>query len=63
MLKWVFAVVLVLAMISVAGCCCCSNTNNVSPSDVPGDDVLTVNQHTTPYDQLNGSTTVQNVGP
>jgi hypothetical protein len=60
MIKWVIAVVLILAMLSVAGCCCCSSGyDGYSYSTVGGLDEANsgcdCGQCATPYDCLNGA--------
>jgi len=59
MLKWIVAVVLIIAMLSVAGCCCCSGYDQYSYATVDGQGQAnagsTCGQCGTPYDCLDGS--------
>ena len=60
MIKWIIAVVLILAMLSVAGCCCCSSGwDGYSYSTVSGQDTASAGsdcgQCATPYDCANGA--------
>ncbi len=53
MLKWFIAIVLVIAMLSVAGCCCCSGYDRYSYATVEGQEQAGANPVTaTPYDSL-----------
>ncbi len=49
MLKWLVAILLVLAMLSVAGCCCCSSSG-YSYSTVSQDEATSATACDTPYD-------------
>ncbi len=56
MIKWIIAVVLILAMLSVAGCCCCSSSGyDGYYSTVGGQDLAVNGQGATPYDCLSGT--------
>jgi hypothetical protein len=50
MIKWVIAVVLVLAVLSVTGCCCCSSGYDGYYSTVGQEETGTSCSCDTPYD-------------
>ena len=57
MFKWLVAILLVLAVLSVAGCCCCSSSglSNGYYSTVSQDKAAVGSISDTPYDCPSGS--------
>jgi hypothetical protein len=55
MLKLIIAVVMIIAMLSVAGCCCCSGTGYDSYYSTVGQEETSTCSCDTPYDCPSGA--------